>query len=418
MKKIMIIVMLLLSGITLIGCEEVTTAVTTADGTVIVDPAIYPIANAADLSTIEMNKNYILTADIDLDGVEWVPLGNSMTPYLGTFDGDGYTISNFQITQSRNFNGLFGYAFGDIIDLSVTDFVIEYATDIVTYAAGLVAYTSGDITNCHVDGSINVDNTVTNIFAGLLAGFVTSYITNATTAVDFVETTITSCSALGTITVIADDFIYVGGLIGQIYNVAIDRCFAETTINAGSRTYRVYAGGLLGYNYGGILYGHEEEIERSTDIAIKNSYAITTIAVSSLGTTVTVGGLIGYSHSGLIENDYAIATITAIGPVVNAGGIIGENWTGTLVNVVTKITFTLTPSGNQETNWSAIAGFQDGRSVINNAYHLTTLVTPMTSETGSPITITSLANVNWYHDTLNWDETQTDISKAVANFTH
>lgn len=418
MKKIMIAFTCLILGIVMVGCDNQTTVITTIDSTSTnIDPAIYPIANATELASLEMNKNYILTANIDLGDSEWTPIGTSLAPYLGTFDGDGYTISNFQITENHSFNGLFGYAFGDIKDVSVIDFVIAYDTDSLTYAGGLVAYTSGDITNCHVSGSIDIDNTASNIYAGLLAGFITSYITDTTTAADFVETIISNCTSEGTIDVIAANFVYVGGLIGNVYNVAIDQCSANTTINAGSRTYRVYAGGLLGFNYGGILYGHETEIERSTNIIISNSYAISTINVSSLGTAATVGGLIGYSHSGFIVNNYAVSTMTAIGVLVNAGGIIGENWTSTIANAVARVTFTLTPSGNQETNWSAIAGFQDGQSIISQAYHLSTSVTTMTSETGQSVTITLLANVNWYQDAVDWDETLIDIAQAVANLT-
>ena len=33
----------------------------------------------------------VLTADIDLSGETWTPIGSESTPYTGTFDGQGYT---------------------------------------------------------------------------------------------------------------------------------------------------------------------------------------------------------------------------------------------------------------------------------------------------------------------------------------
>ncbi|MBQ9428821.1 MAG: glycoside hydrolase family 43 protein, partial [Clostridia bacterium] len=51
--------------------------------------------------------SYILTADIDLDGVTLTPIGNSTTPFSGTFDGDGHTISGIEINGTDDV-GLFG----------------------------------------------------------------------------------------------------------------------------------------------------------------------------------------------------------------------------------------------------------------------------------------------------------------------
>ena len=84
------------------------------------------IATAEDLKAVNDNLsgNYVLTADIDLEGTEWTPIGSFVqmgeegeeaeTPdpdyaFTGTFDGQGYTISNFTINQPENWAiGLFG----------------------------------------------------------------------------------------------------------------------------------------------------------------------------------------------------------------------------------------------------------------------------------------------------------------------
>ena len=64
-----------------------------------------------------------LTENIDLvefchakDGIKyteelsWAPIGNSTYQYLGTFDGNGKTISNLYINVTSGYAGFFGYA--------------------------------------------------------------------------------------------------------------------------------------------------------------------------------------------------------------------------------------------------------------------------------------------------------------------
>lgn len=61
------------------------------------------ISTAADLQKIgadasyPLNGSYKLTADIDLSGIDWKPIGRSGAPFKGTFDGDGHVISGLTI---------------------------------------------------------------------------------------------------------------------------------------------------------------------------------------------------------------------------------------------------------------------------------------------------------------------------------
>ena len=83
------------------------------------------------------NANAVLTADIDLGGREWAPIAPSTTfknnattvedttnkSYSGTFDGQGHTISNFEIRTNRAelTSGLFGAVTGTIENLGVVN---------------------------------------------------------------------------------------------------------------------------------------------------------------------------------------------------------------------------------------------------------------------------------------------------------
>ena len=72
------------------------------------------IATANDLDTIVRNSDnwgetFIQTADIDLSGYNWTPIGPEATSgWYGTYDGQDHKIKNLTITnQNRNYLGLF-----------------------------------------------------------------------------------------------------------------------------------------------------------------------------------------------------------------------------------------------------------------------------------------------------------------------
>ena len=53
-----------------------------------------------------------LMRDVDLTGVNWVPVGTSSARFEGAFDGNGKTISNLHVEMDGNGAGLFGYVEG------------------------------------------------------------------------------------------------------------------------------------------------------------------------------------------------------------------------------------------------------------------------------------------------------------------
>lgn len=55
------------------------------------------------------NCTFVLANDIDLSTVDnWTPIGDGYA-FGGTFDGNGYTISNLKINTTNNPTGLFGW---------------------------------------------------------------------------------------------------------------------------------------------------------------------------------------------------------------------------------------------------------------------------------------------------------------------
>lgn len=65
-----------------------------------------PIGNRADLEAISNNLsgNYILTADIDLSGADWVPLGSNANKFVGTLDGNGHIITGLRYNNTNSDN--------------------------------------------------------------------------------------------------------------------------------------------------------------------------------------------------------------------------------------------------------------------------------------------------------------------------
>ncbi len=70
------------------------------------------IASEISLNGTGADYNYELVADIDLTGKVWTPIGNNTHKFTGSFNGNGYRISNsVEISESvvGGYYGLFGY---------------------------------------------------------------------------------------------------------------------------------------------------------------------------------------------------------------------------------------------------------------------------------------------------------------------
>ena len=79
---------------------------------------LYDVRNDPSGEYIQMADIEFTAADFTADGdfynmgQGWSPIGTSDTPFTGTYDGNGYTISGLQITSTEDNQGLFGCASG------------------------------------------------------------------------------------------------------------------------------------------------------------------------------------------------------------------------------------------------------------------------------------------------------------------
>jgi hypothetical protein len=87
----------------------------------------YLISSANDLSEInnDLTAYYKMTDNIDLEHQEYEPIGGPNYPFQGTFDGDGFEISNLTITTFACEVGMFSSIDNAVIkNLTISNAII------------------------------------------------------------------------------------------------------------------------------------------------------------------------------------------------------------------------------------------------------------------------------------------------------
>ena len=208
--------------------------------------------------------NITLTADIDLTGKDWTPIGTSFSnKYTGTFDGGGHTIKGLTVTTNDQFVGLFGsigYA-GTVKNVMMEDVQIT-SNRSSGFAGGVAGYSDGTIENCSVSGSVSgtvyVGGVVGAQWNGSITGCSSSATVKGTVYVGGVAgqtnggATLTACYATGNviIEIAPKKNISGGGLVGMNGGKGVRACYATGNVTStGSSTGDVHIFGLLGDNY-------------------------------------------------------------------------------------------------------------------------------------------------------------------------
>ena len=208
--------------------------------------------------------NITLTADIDLTGKNWTPIGTSFSnKYTGTFDGGGHTIKGLTVTTNDQFVGLFGsigYA-GTVKNVMMEDVQIT-SNRSSGFAGGVAGYSDGTIENCSVSGSVSgtvyVGGVVGAQWNGSITGCSSSATVKGTVYVGGVVgqtnggATLTACYATGNVTVeiAPTKNISGGGLVRMNGGKGVRACYATGNVTStGSSTGNVHIFGLLGDNY-------------------------------------------------------------------------------------------------------------------------------------------------------------------------
>ena len=227
--------------------------VTSADG----------LMNVAELvNGGKTDINITLTADIDLTGKDWTPIGtNYDNSYKGTFDGGGHTITGLTVTTYDKYAGLFGW----LNSAGTVKNVVMEGVQITNnhssgFAGGVVGNSWGTIENCSVSGSVNgevyVGGVVGKQTSGSMTGCSSSATVKGTVNVGGVAGeswgSMTACYATGNVTleIYPGKDISGGGVVGFKGGNSVLACYATGNVNSkGSSTGNVHIGGLFGYKY-------------------------------------------------------------------------------------------------------------------------------------------------------------------------
>lgn len=175
-------------------------------------------------------KVVYLGADIDLQYLEWTPIGNAEHAFNGTFDGRGYTISNLKINTESSYLGLFGNVSGNISNFTIDNADI-YVYDAYQYIGIACGYTTKDIKSVRVDGYIDAEN---SSYVGGVVGYTTAQLFDLSSDTH----------------IVASDC--VGGIAGY---ASVATALYNNLHNTGDLTGSVYVSGIVGYiNATGTLY--------------------------------------------------------------------------------------------------------------------------------------------------------------------
>ncbi len=205
------------------------------------------LANNVNNGNGYFREYFRLDADLDFSGISFQPVGtngfypNPRQPFVGSFDGNGHTISNVIYNGTSQASGLFGYAEYGIIE----NLTLGGASNITdSYYAGGIIGTSDRCTirNCHVGSDVVIR--ATNSGAGGIVGMKwingggsigngsISDCTNEGTVIGGSNVggiigymghsgiPVTGCTNLGTVT----GYSYVGGIIGKINGNVLTNC--------------------------------------------------------------------------------------------------------------------------------------------------------------------------------------------------
>ena len=263
-------------------------------------------------------------------GKGWQPIGTQDNAYTGTFDGQGYEISDLFIDRPSEADiGLFGVVdergFVRNVGVVNTDVTGEWLV------GGLVGLSFGTVSNCYCSGSVSGNDQV-GALVGHNDGTVSnSYSTGSVSGNDLVGglvggsiDTVSNSHSSGT--VIGES--RVGGLVGGINGIVTNsyssasaigdrqigglvgyanECTISNCQSTGSATGDSYVGGLVGWN-------------RDT---VRNCYSLASVTGEWL-----VGGLVGHNR-GTVSNSYSSGVVSGSEDV---GGLVGRNYEAIVSN--------------------------------------------------------------------------------------
>ena len=196
-------------------------------------------------------KYFALSADIDLEGGNWTPIGNFYNSFKGHFDGRGYTVKGLTVNGEMSFAGLFGRIVnGTLCNLGVSlhEDGIKVSSVNGVNAGGIVGVLQGytgdvSLRNCYVVGNGKVEGTSTDgqSYVGGIAGRVIPERDNTAS--------LTHCYATVAVEAEAANGCVAGGIVGGFSGMSsriLSHTYATGSVKANGGENQ-YAGGICGF---------------------------------------------------------------------------------------------------------------------------------------------------------------------------
>ncbi len=257
-------------------------------------------------STVDLLADGVCGPDINGRSVSWVPIGNNLSQFAASFDGNGVDIENLYInTNGENYQGLFGQlsGTGTIQNVTLVD------PKITVWEAGMVAAVIGrtastsTVTNCHVeDSAYSATGSYTpEAYVKIRTYYSTATSNNLGAIVAYAAgSPITNCTNQAQIVNETTGYVYTGGIVGNLSAAEMTNChnFGDVDCNGSG------IGGIIGYSSGAITLtgcsntGNIDGVAFVAGIAGYISGGTSTIAAcyntgNIAGTSTYIGGVAG-----------------------------------------------------------------------------------------------------------------------------
>lgn len=244
------------------------------------------------------NQYYILTADIDLGGQEWIGIGignqkGATQAFKGKFDGNGKVITGFEIKKERDYTpGLFGQLNAGAVVKNLTVHGRIRAGSKYNFGGLLCASVEGGsaVENCTVYADVQITREAGSsdlYFGGITGRLAPGGKIQDCTAHGKIQLQVTTSAT-------NKERQYTAGIAARIDAAQITNCTNYADIS------QIFTGSAtIGYSGGIVAVG---DADKDTTVSISNCVNYGDIFVETNGGHGRTGGIIGNARSQAVYN--------------------------------------------------------------------------------------------------------------------
>ena len=221
------------------------------------------LINNSETNSMFNTAYYEQTADINLTGMQWTPIGTQTAPFQGHYNGNYCSITGLDVSTTTAYAGFFGYCGKAVIKNTAVYGNVSSTQNVVGGIAAEIGY-GGRIENCAFYGDVNGANYVGGIVGNIENGG-----------------TLVRCYHIGAVSGTAN----VGGIAGEA------RVGKNTNSTSISISYCYHAGGnITGTSkYSGIVGLEDIGTAKTCTISYQDCYYLKTNASSGVNGTTNAG---------------------------------------------------------------------------------------------------------------------------------